>query len=157
MLLWINRYRTMLMEKMDILRSWHNKISPHISRHLSTKSFVEDSISPLLHILSPPTLRPVIHLHCSFVVLLCWTCPLFAFHLSQTKCPSLVTKMQMRHLLDGPPSNLLHRWEWFKGHTATLVSLPIGHFFRGIHEKQKGPPITRLGEWVERTIELANV
>lgn len=57
------RYRTMLMEKMDILRSWPNRISPHISRHLSTKSFVEDSISPLLHILSPPTLRPVaVHL-----------------------------------------------------------------------------------------------
>ncbi|KAA8548452.1 hypothetical protein F0562_000136 [Nyssa sinensis] len=53
------RYRTMVMEKTDILRSWHNKISPYISRHLSTKSFVEDSVSPLLHILSPPTLRPV--------------------------------------------------------------------------------------------------
>lgn len=53
------RYRTTLMEKVDILHSWHNKISPYISRHLSTKSFVEDSISLLLHILSPPTLRPV--------------------------------------------------------------------------------------------------
>ncbi|KAL7177426.1 hypothetical protein ACSBR2_030732 [Camellia fascicularis] len=57
------RYRTMLMEKMDILRSWHNKILPNISRHMSTKSFVEDTISSLLHILSPPTLRPVaVHL-----------------------------------------------------------------------------------------------
>ncbi|KAF2591607.1 hypothetical protein F2Q70_00037978 [Brassica cretica] len=28
-------------------------------RHLSIKSFVEDSVSPLLHILSPPTHRPV--------------------------------------------------------------------------------------------------
>ncbi|PSS24093.1 Chromosome transmission fidelity protein [Actinidia chinensis var. chinensis] len=57
------RCRTTLMEKKDILQSWHNKISPHISRHLSTNSFVEDSISPLLHILSPPTLRPVaVHL-----------------------------------------------------------------------------------------------
>ncbi|XP_057959172.1 uncharacterized protein LOC131151778 isoform X2 [Malania oleifera] len=53
------RYRTLLMEKMDILRSWHSKIMPNISRHLSIKSFVEDSVSPLLHILSPPTLRPV--------------------------------------------------------------------------------------------------
>ncbi|KAK2971059.1 hypothetical protein RJ640_003251 [Escallonia rubra] len=52
------RYRTVLMEKMDTLHSWHNKISPYISRHLSPKSFVEDSISLLLHILSPPTLRP---------------------------------------------------------------------------------------------------
>ncbi|XP_028098478.1 uncharacterized protein LOC114298158 isoform X3 [Camellia sinensis] len=52
-----NRYRTMLMEKMDILWSWHNKILPHISRHMLTKSFVEDTISLLLHILSPPTLR----------------------------------------------------------------------------------------------------
>ncbi|XP_012092645.1 chromosome transmission fidelity protein 18 homolog isoform X2 [Jatropha curcas] len=53
------RHRTSLMEKMDILRSWQNKIPPCISRHLSIKSLVEDSISPLLQILSPSTLRPV--------------------------------------------------------------------------------------------------
>ncbi|KAK2643910.1 hypothetical protein Ddye_019105 [Dipteronia dyeriana] len=53
------RYRTTLMGKMDIFKSWHFKIPPYISRHLSTKSFVEELISPLLHILSPPTLRPV--------------------------------------------------------------------------------------------------
>ncbi|XP_027118993.2 uncharacterized protein [Coffea arabica] len=53
------RYRTVSLEKMDILRSWHIKISPHISRHLSTKSFAEELISPFLHILSPPTLKPV--------------------------------------------------------------------------------------------------
>uniref|UniRef100_F6HT06 Uncharacterized protein n=1 Tax=Vitis vinifera TaxID=29760 RepID=F6HT06_VITVI len=53
------RYRMTFMEKRDILRSWHNKIAPYISRHLSIKSFVEDSVSPLLHILSPPTLRSV--------------------------------------------------------------------------------------------------
>ncbi|XP_050375424.1 uncharacterized protein LOC126792944 [Argentina anserina] len=51
------RYRTMLMEKVDSLRLWYNTIPPYISRHLSIKSFVEDSISLLLHILSPPTLR----------------------------------------------------------------------------------------------------
>ncbi|TKY53598.1 Chromosome transmission fidelity protein 18-like [Spatholobus suberectus] len=53
------RYRTMMMEKMDILSTWHHKIPPHISRHLSASSFVQDLISPLLHILSPPTIRPV--------------------------------------------------------------------------------------------------
>ncbi|XP_017415726.1 uncharacterized protein LOC108326633 isoform X1 [Vigna angularis] len=53
------RYRTMMMEKMDILNNWHHKIPPHIARHLSASSFVEDLISPLLHILSPPTIRPV--------------------------------------------------------------------------------------------------
>ncbi|KAH9680996.1 AAA domain-containing protein [Citrus sinensis] len=53
------RYRNAFMEKMDIFKSWHSKIPPYISRHLSTESLVEDSISPLLHILSPPTLRPV--------------------------------------------------------------------------------------------------
>ncbi|PRQ35872.1 putative ATPase, AAA-type, core, P-loop containing nucleoside triphosphate hydrolase [Rosa chinensis] len=51
------RYRTMLMEKVDSLKSWYNTIPPSISRHFSIKSFVEDSISLLLHILSPPTLR----------------------------------------------------------------------------------------------------
>ncbi|XVF38043.1 hypothetical protein REPUB_Repub20aG0063800 [Reevesia pubescens] len=53
------RYRTLLMEKTDILRSWHQKLPPYISRHLSTRSCIEDLISPLLHILSPPNLRPV--------------------------------------------------------------------------------------------------
>ncbi|KAK7279105.1 hypothetical protein RJT34_24149 [Clitoria ternatea] len=53
------RYRTTTMERMDILNTWHHKIPPHIARHLSASSFVEDLISPLLHILSPPTIRPV--------------------------------------------------------------------------------------------------
>ncbi|KAH0638173.1 hypothetical protein KY289_038088 [Solanum tuberosum] len=53
------RYRTMSIEKKEILHSWKNKIPPSISRHLSTKSFVEDLISPFLHILSPSTLKPV--------------------------------------------------------------------------------------------------
>ncbi|XP_071720190.1 uncharacterized protein [Rutidosis leptorrhynchoides] len=54
-----HRYRTSLVDKVEALHLWHNKISPCISRHISTKSFVEDLVSPLLHILSPPTLRPV--------------------------------------------------------------------------------------------------
>ncbi|XP_023767316.1 uncharacterized protein LOC111915909 [Lactuca sativa] len=54
-----HRYRTTLIEKVESLHMWHNKISPSISRHISTKSFVEDLVSPLLHILSPPTLKPV--------------------------------------------------------------------------------------------------
>ncbi|XP_051118376.1 uncharacterized protein LOC127242740 isoform X2 [Andrographis paniculata] len=55
----LQRLRTIFSERMDMFHSWHNKILPHISRHLSANSFVEDSISPMLHILSPPTLRPV--------------------------------------------------------------------------------------------------
>uniref|UniRef100_A0A1J3DBC7 Chromosome transmission fidelity protein 18 homolog n=3 Tax=Noccaea caerulescens TaxID=107243 RepID=A0A1J3DBC7_NOCCA len=54
-----HRCRTLLVEKQESLRSWHHKIPPSIGRHLSIKSFVEDSVSPLLHILSPPNLRPV--------------------------------------------------------------------------------------------------
>ncbi|CAH9071877.1 unnamed protein product [Cuscuta europaea] len=54
-----HRYRTSSIEKMETFHLWHNKMTPFISRHLSTRSFVEDSISPLLHILSPPTLKPV--------------------------------------------------------------------------------------------------
>uniref|UniRef100_M4EP67 Uncharacterized protein n=1 Tax=Brassica campestris TaxID=3711 RepID=M4EP67_BRACM len=54
-----HRCRTLLVEKQESLRSWHHKIPPYIGSHLSIKSFVEDSVSPLLHILSPPTLRPV--------------------------------------------------------------------------------------------------
>ncbi|CAN8295694.1 unnamed protein product [Cochlearia groenlandica] len=54
-----HRCRTLLVEKQESLRSWHYKMPPSIGRHLSIKSFVEDSVSPLLHILSPPTLRPV--------------------------------------------------------------------------------------------------
>ncbi|XP_024983880.1 chromosome transmission fidelity protein 18 homolog [Cynara cardunculus var. scolymus] len=54
-----HRYRTTLIDKVELLHSWHNKISPCISRHISTKSFVEDLVTPLLHIFSPRTLRPV--------------------------------------------------------------------------------------------------
>ncbi|XP_057434172.1 uncharacterized protein LOC130726869 isoform X2 [Lotus japonicus] len=53
------RCRAMMMERMDILKTWHYQISPSIARNLSASSFVEDLISPLLHILSPPTIRPV--------------------------------------------------------------------------------------------------
>ncbi|PIN00712.1 hypothetical protein CDL12_26782 [Handroanthus impetiginosus] len=57
------RHRTILAERMDMFLTWHNRMPPYISRHLSTKSFVEDSVSPILHILSPPSLRPVaVHL-----------------------------------------------------------------------------------------------
>ncbi|XP_030463375.1 uncharacterized protein LOC115683090 [Syzygium oleosum] len=57
------RCRTMLIERADALRDWCHRIPPHLSRHLSIKSVIEDSVSPLLHILSPPNLRPVaIHL-----------------------------------------------------------------------------------------------
>ncbi|CAL9095761.1 unnamed protein product [Musa acuminata var. zebrina] len=54
-----HRFRALLAEKKESLKTWISKISPLISRHLLTKSFVEDVVSPLLHILSPPTLRPV--------------------------------------------------------------------------------------------------
>lgn len=133
MLLFTNRYRTMLMEKMDILRSWHNRISPHISRHLSTKSFVEDSISPLLHILSPPTLRPVIHLHYSFVVLCCL--PFISDNVYQ-----LLQVMQMRHLLNGPP---LKPTPLLGMISTALVPFPIGHFIRAIH-KNENPLLSHL-------------
>ncbi|KAL3639794.1 hypothetical protein CASFOL_014762 [Castilleja foliolosa] len=53
-----HRNRTLLAERTDMFHTWNNRISPNISRHLSPKSFVEDSISLMLHIMSPPTLRP---------------------------------------------------------------------------------------------------
>ncbi|KAK9137857.1 hypothetical protein Sjap_008451 [Stephania japonica] len=55
----LQRFRTMFLEKKDILKCWNNRISPLISRHLSPISFVEDVASPLIHILSPQKLRPV--------------------------------------------------------------------------------------------------
>ncbi|KAH9315407.1 hypothetical protein KI387_024034, partial [Taxus chinensis] len=54
-----HRYRTVLSEKKDLLKTWLNSISPTISRFLSRNSIVEDVIAPLLYILSPPALRPV--------------------------------------------------------------------------------------------------
>lgn len=53
------RYRSLLMEKIERVRSWQTKIPPCISRHLSVDSFIENTVSPLLHILSPANLRPV--------------------------------------------------------------------------------------------------
>ncbi|XP_042394576.1 chromosome transmission fidelity protein 18 homolog isoform X1 [Zingiber officinale] len=54
-----HRCRSQLVEKKELLKTWLTMISPSISRHLSIMSFVEDIVSPLLHILSPPSLRPV--------------------------------------------------------------------------------------------------
>ncbi|KAH9620440.1 hypothetical protein KSS87_004132 [Heliosperma pusillum] len=57
------RYRTSLLEKMETLRSWQSTIGPCFSRHLLVDSFVNDTVSPLLHILTPLDLRPVaVHL-----------------------------------------------------------------------------------------------
>ncbi|GLJ40597.1 hypothetical protein SUGI_0838040 [Cryptomeria japonica] len=53
------RCRTILSEKKDLLKSWLNSISPTISRFLSLNSIVEDVITSLLYILSPPSLKPV--------------------------------------------------------------------------------------------------
>uniref|UniRef100_A0A0A9F116 Uncharacterized protein n=1 Tax=Arundo donax TaxID=35708 RepID=A0A0A9F116_ARUDO len=55
----LQRSRTMLLEKKDMLKTWQNQMSPFVSRHLSVESFVEDIVSPFLHILSPLSLRPV--------------------------------------------------------------------------------------------------
>ncbi|XP_020107967.1 chromosome transmission fidelity protein 18 homolog isoform X2 [Ananas comosus] len=55
----LQRCRAMLVEKKDLLKAWQNNLSPSISRHQSIQSFVEDIVSPLLHILSSPNLRPV--------------------------------------------------------------------------------------------------
>ncbi|KAJ4813859.1 Chromosome transmission fidelity protein 18-like protein [Rhynchospora pubera] len=53
------RCRAMLVEKQETLKSWRRRIVPSISRHLSVESFVKDVVSPFLHIITPPNLRPV--------------------------------------------------------------------------------------------------
>uniref|UniRef100_K4A5L2 AAA+ ATPase domain-containing protein n=1 Tax=Setaria italica TaxID=4555 RepID=K4A5L2_SETIT len=55
----LQRSRTMLLEKKDMLKTWQTEMSPVVSRHMSVESFVEDIASPFLHILSPLSLRPV--------------------------------------------------------------------------------------------------
>ncbi|KAL4024688.1 hypothetical protein IC575_013054 [Cucumis melo] len=52
------RCRALVLEKMENLRSWHCRVPPLISRHINSKTFVEDLVSPLLHIISPRTLKP---------------------------------------------------------------------------------------------------
>ncbi|KAJ1696053.1 hypothetical protein LUZ63_004565 [Rhynchospora breviuscula] len=54
-----HRCRAMLVEKQETLKSWQRRIVPSISRHLSVESFVKDVVSPFLHIITPPNLRPV--------------------------------------------------------------------------------------------------
>lgn len=53
------RCRAMSMERKDLLKAWKSKIQPIMSRHLSTEYFAEDFVSLFLHIIVPPTLRPV--------------------------------------------------------------------------------------------------
>ncbi|EPS61760.1 hypothetical protein M569_13034, partial [Genlisea aurea] len=42
------RYRTALAGRMDSLKTWHITIPPYVGRHLSTKSFIENTVSLLL-------------------------------------------------------------------------------------------------------------
>ncbi|TVU47638.1 hypothetical protein EJB05_07244 [Eragrostis curvula] len=53
------RSRALLLEKKDMLKTWQNQMMPFVSRHLSVESFVQDTASHFLHILSPLSLRPV--------------------------------------------------------------------------------------------------
>lgn len=55
----LQRFRAMNIERKDLFKLWQSKISPTISRHLSSEYFVKDFISLFLRILAPPTLRPV--------------------------------------------------------------------------------------------------
>ncbi|XAR62771.1 hypothetical protein NMG60_11017642 [Bertholletia excelsa] len=131
------RYRTTLMEKVECLQSWRNRISPTISRHLSVKAFVEDSVSPLLHILSPPTLRPVaVHLLSSKekndMTQLVNTMVLYSLTYKNLKCDSLTRTLRHEAAVDAsvlsfdpPMSDLVN----FKGYTS-------GHSFLAAALKQ---------------------
>lgn len=98
------RCRALTVEKKDLLKSWHNKISPSISRHISIESFVEDVVSPFLHILSPQTLRPVMFWSPSI--------PLFLFSLEAQIYN--VNKILQRPILSMLSINCLFFW-WFYG------------------------------------------
>ncbi|KAG6787907.1 hypothetical protein POTOM_003954 [Populus tomentosa] len=127
------RYRTVLMEKMDKLRSWQNKIPAHISRHLSTKSFVEDSVSPILHIISPPTLRPVaLHLlterEKNDLAQLVSTMVSYSMTYKNIKSDHLSCKQENEAALDAASLSVdppIHEFINFKGYSSGHHALPL--------------------------------
>ncbi|CAK7336241.1 unnamed protein product [Dovyalis caffra] len=139
------RYRTVLMEKMDKLRSWQNKIPPHISRHLSTKSFVEDTISPFLHILSPPTLRPVgLHLlterEKNGLVQLVSTMVSYSMTYKNIKSEPLSSKPENEAALDASSLSFdptIYEFINFKGYSSGHYALPLVVKQVLVHEVEK--------------------
>ncbi|KAF5736657.1 chromosome transmission fidelity protein 18 [Tripterygium wilfordii] len=139
------RYRTTLMEKEEVLKSWHSKIRPDISMHLSIKSFIEDSISPILHILSPPTLKPVaLHLlserEKSDLVQLVNTMVSYFITYKNMKSDSLSSNAghepvsEASALSFDPPINDLIN---FKGYISTHYKLPSATRQVLVHEVEK--------------------
>lgn len=139
------RYRTVLMEKMDKLRSWQNKIPPHISRHLSTKSFVEDSVSPILHIISPPTLRPVaLHLlterEKNDLAQLVSTMVSYSMTYKNIKSDHLSCKQENEAVLDAASLSVdppIHEFINFKGYSSGHYALPLAVKQVLVHEVEK--------------------
>ncbi|KAJ6945543.1 hypothetical protein NC651_000565 [Populus alba x Populus x berolinensis] len=139
------RYRTVLMEKMDKLRSWQNKIPPHISRHLSTKSFVEDSVSPILHIISPPTLRPVaLHLlterEKNDLAQLVSTMVSYSMTYKNIKSDHLSCKQENEAALDAASLSVdppIHEFINFKGYSSGHHALPLAVKQVLVHEVEK--------------------
>ncbi|XP_010241140.1 PREDICTED: chromosome transmission fidelity protein 18 homolog [Nelumbo nucifera] len=139
------RYRALFMEKRDLLRSWHHKISPSISRHLSAGYFVEDAISQLLHILSPPTLRPVaLHLlserEKDDLAQLVDTMVSYSITYKNTKPEPLSaisrheTSLDTSELSFEPP---IHDFINFKGYTSGHYVLPLPMKQVLVHEVEK--------------------
>ncbi|KAF9688920.1 hypothetical protein SADUNF_Sadunf01G0038200 [Salix dunnii] len=139
------RYRTVLMEKMDKLRSWQNKIPPHISRHLSTKSFVEDSVSLILHIISPPTLRPVaVHLlterEKNDLAQLVSTMVSYSMTYKNIKPDPLACKQENEAALDASSLSVdppIHEFINFKGYSSGHHALPLAVKQVLVHEVEK--------------------
>lgn len=139
------RYRTVLMEKRDKLRSWQNKIPPHISRHLSTKSFVEDSVSPILHIISPPTLRPVaLHLlterEKNDLAQLVSTMVSYSMTYKNIKSDHLSCKQENEAVLDAASLSVdppIHEFINFKGYSSGHYALPLAVKQVLVHEVEK--------------------
>ncbi|KAJ6713084.1 P-LOOP CONTAINING NUCLEOSIDE TRIPHOSPHATE HYDROLASES SUPERFAMILY PROTEIN [Salix purpurea] len=139
------RYRTVLMEKMDKLRSWQNKIPSHISRHLSTKSFVEDSVSPILLIISPPTLRPVaVHLlterEKNDLAQLVSTMVSYSMTYKNIKPDPLACKQENEAALDASSLSVdppIHEFINFKGYSSGHYALPLAVKQVLVHEVEK--------------------
>lgn len=104
-----HRYRLGLMGNMDKLRSWQSRVAPCISRHLSMNSFVEDTVSPLLDILSPADLRPVaVHLLSEKekhdLAQLISTMVSYSLTYKSTKSDSLASKSALDGIMDASSS-----------------------------------------------------
>ncbi|GAB2267253.1 hypothetical protein Dimus_002238 [Dionaea muscipula] len=139
------RCRSKLTAKREILRSWSSRIAPYISRHLPLKSSIEDTLSLFLHILSPPSLRPVAYQLLSErektdLVRLVSTMLAYSICYKSTNSDAVLNTSSHEGTMDTPSLSFdppIDAFTTFEGYKPTRVELSLALKQVVLHEVEK--------------------